>query len=68
MPVLLQSRLPSSMRKAICCISGTADNHGTALEGAEKILSQLYELMPSGLHIAGTGVTGYGEDLVKFRL
>ena len=24
--------------------------------------------MPSGLHIAGTGVTGYGEDLIKSAL
>ena len=45
-----------------------SSNHGTPLEGAKKILSQLYELMPSGLHIAGTGVTGYGEDLIKSAL
>lgn len=43
-------------------------NHGTPLEGARKILLDLYSRMPEGLHIAGAGVTGYGEDLIREAL
>lgn len=43
-------------------------NHGTPLEGAKKILADLYSRMPEGLHIAGAGVTGYGEDLIREAL
>ena len=43
-------------------------NKGTPLAGAKKILSDLYAKLPQGVTIAGAGVTGYGEELIKRAL
>lgn len=43
-------------------------NKGTPLAGARRILTDLYEKLPEGLTIAGAGVTGYGENLIRKAL
>lgn len=43
-------------------------NKGTPLAGARRILTDLYKKLPEGLTIAGAGVTGYGEDLIRKAL
>lgn len=45
-----------------------SSNKGTPLAGARKILSDLYSKLPKGAVIAGAGVTGYGEELIKRAL
>lgn len=43
-------------------------NQGTPLSGARRILEDLYAKLPEGVTIAGAGVTGYGEELIKRAL
>ena len=43
-------------------------NQGTPLAGARRILEDLYAKLPEGVTIAGAGVTGYGEELIKRAL
>ena len=38
---------------------------GDPLETVRETLSELYSLMPEGITIRGSGVTGYGEKLIK---
>ena len=38
---------------------------GDPLQTVRETLSELYSLMPEGIKIAGSGVTGYGEKLIK---
>lgn len=43
-------------------------NKGIPLEKAKSILSEIYSLLPPSAYIAQSGVTGYGEDLLKEAL
>ena len=45
-----------------------AGNKGTPLNGARKILTDLYDKLPKEAVICGAGVTGYGEELIKRAL
>lgn len=42
-----------------------SSNHGDPVEVAAAAISELYRLLPPGAVIGGTGVTGYGEDVMK---
>ncbi len=44
------------------------NNKGEPLDGARKILQDLYSRMPSSAWICGTGITGYGEALLRRAL
>lgn len=44
------------------------NNKGKPLELVVKILKEIYSLLPEGAHIAYSGVTGYGEELIKAAL
>lgn len=43
-------------------------NQGEPLDLCVKILSEIYELLPDGVKIVNSAVTGYGEDLIKAAL
>lgn len=43
-------------------------NEGSPLDMAIKILKDIYSKLPEGAYIAGSTVTGYGEDLIKKSL
>ncbi|MFV0395595.1 MAG: acyl-CoA dehydratase activase-related protein [Coprobacillaceae bacterium] len=43
-------------------------NEGNPLEVVIKIMKELYSILPAGVTLARTGVTGYGEALVKAAL
>lgn len=43
-------------------------NEGEPLDGARKILQDLYSQMPEGAWICGAGITGYGEALLRRAL
>ncbi len=45
-----------------------SNNEGKPLDGARHILMDLYAHMPSDAYICGTGITGYGEGLLKEAL
>ncbi|WP_296880076.1 2-hydroxyacyl-CoA dehydratase [Thomasclavelia sp.] len=40
-------------------------NEGNPLGVVEKIIREIYDILPSGVKLAYSGVTGYGEALVK---
>ena len=44
------------------------NNEGSPLQAAKKIVSEVYSLMPQSAFIAKTGITGYGEFLIKEAL
>ena len=43
-------------------------NRGNPLKSAIRALTELYDLMPTGVRILRTGVTGYGEGLIRAAL
>lgn len=43
-------------------------NEGNPLQLIIKIMKEIYEMLPEGCVIAKTGVTGYGESLIKAAL
>lgn len=45
-----------------------APNKGTPLEKAKEILNEIYRVLPPKAYIAHSGVTGYGEELLKQAL
>ncbi len=45
-----------------------ANNEGNPLDSAVKMLKGVYENLPTGADIVYSGVTGYGENLVKAAL
>lgn len=47
-----------------------AGHGGDVLDAGKKLISSVYDALPGGVTIAGAGVTGYGEDLLRaaFRL
>lgn len=45
-----------------------ANNEGSPLQSAVKMLRKMYECLPEGVGIAYSAVTGYGENLVKAAL
>lgn len=44
------------------------NNEGSPLTAAQKIITEIYSLLPPGAFIAKTGITGYGEALLKEAL
>ena len=44
------------------------NNEGSPLAAARKIVSEIYQLLPEGAFIAKSGITGYGEFLLKEAL
>lgn len=48
--------------------SSYASNRGTPLESAVTALKTLYAVLPQGVTIAGSAVTGYGERLIQRAL
>ena len=44
------------------------NNEGSPLTAAQKIIEEIYSLLPPGAFIAKTGITGYGEALLKEAL
>ncbi|MDO5115000.1 MAG: acyl-CoA dehydratase activase [Synergistaceae bacterium] len=38
---------------------------GEPLKTVREVLSELYSMLPEGVYIAGSGVTGYGEKLIR---
>lgn len=47
-----------------------AGHGGDVLDAGKTLIASVYEALPDGVTIAGAGVTGYGEDLLRaaFRL
>ena len=43
-------------------------NEGNPLQSAIKMLKKLYDILPEGANIRYSGVTGYGEQLIKTAL
>lgn len=43
-------------------------NHGKPLEKSQELIEQIYGLLPKGVYIAHSGVTGYGEAFLKRAL
>ena len=43
-------------------------NEGNPLDLIIRIMKEIYDLIPEGCHIQKTGVTGYGEALIKAAL
>ena len=41
------------------------NNEGSPLKAAQKIVAEIYRLLPDGAFIAKSGITGYGEFLLK---
>ncbi|HPH55481.1 MAG TPA: acyl-CoA dehydratase activase-related protein [Smithella sp.] len=48
--------------------SSYGGNQGRPLETVIAALRKLYAILPPGIHIAGSTVTGYGEQLIKAAL
>jgi predicted CoA-substrate-specific enzyme activase len=44
------------------------NNEGSPLQAAKKIISHIYQNLPAGAFIARSGITGYGEALLKEAL
>ena len=44
------------------------NNEGSPLKAAQTIIEEIYRLLPPGAFIAKTGITGYGEALLKEAL
>ena len=44
------------------------NNEGSPLKAAQKIVAEIYRLLPEGAFIAKSGITGYGEFLLKEAL
>jgi len=44
------------------------NNEGSPLKAAKKIVSQIYDRLPASAYIAYSGITGYGEALLKEAL
>ena len=44
------------------------NNEGSPLMAAKKIIEEVYSRLPDGAFIAKTGITGYGEALLKEAL
>lgn len=44
------------------------NNEGSPLKAAQKIVAEIYRLLPDGAFIAKSGITGYGEFLLKEAL
>ena len=44
------------------------NNEGSPLAAAKKIIAEIYNRLPAGAFIAKTGITGYGEALLKEAL
>jgi predicted CoA-substrate-specific enzyme activase len=43
-------------------------NHGNPLQAVRNIVTEMYELLPPGINLGRSAVTGYGEALIKAAL
>lgn len=62
----IKAVLMNSQREIIYSYYG--HNDGKPLDKAKEILSHIYEILPKDAYIAHSGVTGYGEALLKRAL